>query len=115
MHHVLGLSFGGGLALEYYNRYPHNIGSLKLANAYAGWADSLLAEEVDQRLQRVDALTKMPLEQIAGELIPTFFSDTVSQHVVEEVTAIMADFHPIGLKAMIEAGHHARSRTRQCT
>ncbi len=101
--HVLGLSFGGGLALEYYNRYPDDTRSLILAGAYAGWAGSLPREEVDQRLQRVDALTKMPIEQIAEELVPTFFSETVSRDVVEEITAIMADFHPIGLKAMTSA------------
>ncbi len=98
--HVLGLSFGGGLALEYYNRYPDNTRSLILAGAYAGWAGSLPRQEVEQRLQRMDALTKMPIEQIAEELVPTFFSETVSRDVVEEITAIMADFHPIGLKAM---------------
>ena len=36
--HVLGLSWGGGLALELYRRRPDLPRSLVLASAYAGWA-----------------------------------------------------------------------------
>lgn len=35
--HILGLSFGAGLALEFYHRYPTIPRSLILASAYAGW------------------------------------------------------------------------------
>ena len=37
--HVLGHSFGAGLALELYRRHPEIPASLVLAGAYAGWAD----------------------------------------------------------------------------
>ncbi|MCL7412208.1 MAG: alpha/beta hydrolase [ANME-2 cluster archaeon] len=50
--HVLGLSFGGGLALELYRRYPAIPRSLILASAYAGWAGSLPPEVVEERLQQ---------------------------------------------------------------
>ena len=39
--HVLGLSLGGGLALEFYHRHPAVPKTLILASAYAGWAGSL--------------------------------------------------------------------------
>ena len=39
--HVVGLSFGGGLALELYRRHPTIPMTLVLAGAYAGWAGSL--------------------------------------------------------------------------
>src|SRR5437660_259439 len=42
--HVLGLSFGGALALELYRRHPAIPRSLVLVSAYAGWAGSLPAE-----------------------------------------------------------------------
>ena len=51
--HVFGLSFGGGLALELYRRHPALPRSLILASAYAGWAGSLPAGVVEQRLRQV--------------------------------------------------------------
>src|SRR5947199_586028 len=36
--HMLGLSFGAGLALELYRRHPTVPRTLVLASAYAGWA-----------------------------------------------------------------------------
>src|SRR2546425_6059136 len=48
--HVLGLSFGAGLALELYRRHPTVPRTLVLASAYAGWAGSLPEGEVEQRL-----------------------------------------------------------------
>ena len=51
--HVVGLSFGGGLALELYRRHPAIPATLVLAGAYAGWAGSLPEDVVEQRLQQV--------------------------------------------------------------
>ena len=51
--HVLGLSWGGTLALELYRRHPSVPASLVLAGAYAGWAGSLPAEVVTARIERV--------------------------------------------------------------
>jgi pimeloyl-ACP methyl ester carboxylesterase len=51
--HLLGLSFGGVLALDFYRRYPTIPRTLILASACAGWAGSLPAEAVEQRLQNV--------------------------------------------------------------
>ena len=48
--HILGLSFGGGIALEFYRAYPEIPESLILASAYAGWAGSLPPETVEDRL-----------------------------------------------------------------
>ncbi len=53
--HVVGLSFGGGLALELYRRHPAVPRSLVLAGAYAGWAGSLPAAEVEHRLHQACA------------------------------------------------------------
>jgi pimeloyl-ACP methyl ester carboxylesterase len=47
--HVGGLSWGGGLAMEFYRRHPGGVRTLVLASAYAGWAGSLSADVVDQR------------------------------------------------------------------
>ncbi len=63
--HVVGLSFGGGLALEFYRRHPAIPRTLVLASAYAGWAGSLPAEIVDQRLQQVLREADLPPEELA--------------------------------------------------
>ena len=49
--HVVGLSFGGILALALYRRHPGVPRTLTLASAYAGWAGSLPAEVAGQRLR----------------------------------------------------------------
>src|SRR5215467_14038579 len=51
--HVLGLSFGAGLALELYRWHPTVPRTLILVSAYAGWAGSLPAEVVEERLQQI--------------------------------------------------------------
>ncbi len=35
--------------------------------------------------------------------VPTFFSESVAPEVVEEVTAIVSEFHPTGIKVCVRA------------
>src|SRR5262249_12857080 len=39
--HILGLSWGGVIAQEFYRRHPARVRSLILADTYAGWKGSL--------------------------------------------------------------------------
>ena len=48
--HVLGHSWGTTLALELCHRHASKVRSLVLVGAYAGWAGSLPAEDVQRRL-----------------------------------------------------------------
>ena len=97
--HVVGLSFGGGLALELFRRHPALPASLVLASAYAGWAGSLPAEVVEERLQQALRLADLPPDQLVEELMPTMFSDSAPPELVEEFAASMREFHPAGLRA----------------
>jgi pimeloyl-ACP methyl ester carboxylesterase len=101
--HVLGLSFGSGIALELYRWYPNVPRSLTLASAYAGWAGSLPPEVVQQRKQAMLRLISLPPDQLAHDLIPTFFADPAPD-LVEEVKSIVADYHPMGQQALMRAG-----------
>lgn len=101
--HVLGLSFGGGLALELYRRHPAIPRSLILASAYAGWAGSLPPEVVEERLQQGLLQSGLPPEQVVEMWIPTLFTKSVSTDVIKETAAIMSEFHPIGMRAMLLA------------
>ncbi|MEW6553518.1 MAG: alpha/beta hydrolase [Actinomycetota bacterium] len=98
--HVLGLSFGSSLVLEFYRRYPDVPGKLVLASAYAGWAGSLPHEVVEERLKMALEDSEKPPGQVVDAFIPTMFSGPVSAEVMEETAAIMSGFHPAGLRAM---------------
>jgi pimeloyl-ACP methyl ester carboxylesterase len=101
--HLLGLSFGGGLALEFYGRYPKVSKSLILASAYAGWAGSLPPEEVESRLRRVMKEIDLPPSQWVRGYLPSLFTASVSQEVVDEAVAMMLDTKPHGLRTMLHA------------
>jgi pimeloyl-ACP methyl ester carboxylesterase len=101
--HVVGLSFGGGLALELYHRHRAVPTTLVLASAYAGWAGSLPADVVEQRLQQALRLADLPPEQLVADLTPTMLPESAPRGLVGEFTAIMSDFHPAGLRATSRA------------
>lgn len=101
--HILGLSFGSGLALEFYRRYPEIPRSLILASAYAGWAGSLPAETVKDRLRKGLQQSLMPPEKVVEAWLPTLFNDSVPSEVIRETAEIMRDFHPQGMRVMLRA------------
>ena len=101
--HVLGLSFGGGLALEFYRRYPGVPRSLVLASAYAGWAGSLPGDVVAMRLKRVLEDASRPPSEWVSTYLPEFFTGRVPQSLVDEMTAIMLDVRPEGIRPMATA------------
>ncbi len=102
--HVLGLSFGSGLALELYRWHPTIPRTLILASAYAGWAGSLPKEVVEQRKKQVLRLTELPPDQFAREFIPTLLTESAPPELVAEMTEILCGFHPAGQQALIRAG-----------
>lgn len=101
--HVLGLSFGSGLALELYGRHPDIPRTLVLASAYAGWAGSLPPEEVQARLARgLRDAQRSPREWV-DDYLPTFFTSQVAPEVVEATAAMMLDTRPAGMVAMLHS------------
>ena len=101
--HVLGISFGGGLALELYHRHPNLPRSLVLASAYAGWAGSLPPEVVSDRLRRALDEAERPPEEWVSSYLPGFFAGPVAQELIDEVVGIMCDVRPAGIKPMVKA------------
>lgn len=95
--HVLGLSFGGGLALELYRRHPSVPRTLVLASAYAGWAGSLPPDELERALRKA----MLPPEQWVRGYLPGFFAGSAPPELVEEVTAMMLDTRPAGMLPML--------------
>jgi pimeloyl-ACP methyl ester carboxylesterase len=101
--HVVGLSFGGALALELYRRHPTMPMSLVLASAYAGWTGSLPAEVVERRLQQTLLAADSPPAEFVQSMIPTMFSDSPPAEPFEEFKRIMLEIHPAGFRAMARA------------
>ncbi len=100
--HVVGLSFGGALALELYRRHPTVPLTLVLASAYAGWTGSLPADVIEQRLQQNLRDSHKP-DQLVQTMIPTMFSELAPADPVAKFATIMAEFHPAGFRAFARA------------
>ncbi len=99
--HVMGLSYGGGLALELYRRHPRIPCSLVLAGAYAGWAGSLPPAVVQARLARLlGEMERPPAEWIPGYL-PGLLTDNAPATMVEELTSLMLDIRPAAAAIML--------------
>lgn len=101
--HIAGLSWGGGLALELYQRHPDTVASLILADTYAGWKGSLPPEVVAERLASCLRESEMAPDEFIPDWIPGLVTDDAPQELREEIISIMSDFHPAGYRAMAVA------------
>ncbi len=101
--HVIGLSFGSGLALELFRRHPQLPRSLVLASAYAGWAGSLGRDAAEARRESFLRDAERPPEEVARDFSATLFVASVPAALVDEAVAMMSDFHPAGVRAMANA------------
>jgi len=101
--HILGLSWGGLVAQEFYRRHPGRVLSLALVDTYAGWKGSLPAPAPEERLAACLRDASLPPAQFVPKYLPGMFSDSPPPGVREELAAIMADTHPIGFRLMARA------------
>jgi pimeloyl-ACP methyl ester carboxylesterase len=110
--HLVGHSFGAGLAIEVCARRPDLVRSLVLSGAYAGWRGSLPPEEVEARIRGVlSDLDRPPGEWVEGYLAG-FFSGSVAPETRDVVRAMMFDVRPAGLRSMLTAFADADLRNR---
>lgn len=101
--HVLGLSWGGMLAQEFYRLYPERVDHMVLADAYAGWKGSLPAEAVEKRRARCYRDAFRPKDEVVAEWVPTEFFSNAPGELAREMAGVVADFHPLGFKLMAKA------------
>ena len=101
--HVLGLSFGSGLVLELFRRHPGLPRTLVLASAYAGWLGSLGREVAEERRQWGLTAAETPRDEFIRDFNETLFTESVPTELVKEMSQIVADYHPAGLRAMANA------------
>jgi pimeloyl-ACP methyl ester carboxylesterase len=98
--HILGLSWGGILAQEFYRRHSARVLSLVLTDTYAGWKGSLSEQIVEDRLDACLRDASLPPSQFVTKYMSEAFSKSVTQEVREELASIMSDFHPAGFRLM---------------
>lgn len=101
--HIVGLSFGGALALAFAQRHPTIPRSLVLVSGYAGWAGSLPAAIAEDRLAQALRLSEMSAAQFVDTLLPTMFASPPSAEVVAAFDDSVRRFHPAGFRAMARA------------
>lgn len=108
---VVGLSFGGALALEFFRRHRGRVRGLFLAGAYAGWAGSLPQGAVESRLRlSLDAST-LPPSAFVSAMLPSMFSpDAPADRVAEFAAGIRASYRPSGFRTMARASAEADLR-----
>jgi pimeloyl-ACP methyl ester carboxylesterase len=100
---VLGHSWGSALALQLAARHPRSAGRLVLVGAYAGWAGSLPADEVDRRLAfALETADGLPAGFEPGAT-PGLFSDRMPASATEILTRTMRDIRPAATRAMAYA------------
>ena len=100
---LLGLSWGGVLAQEFYHRDPARVSRLILADTYAGWKGSLSESACEQRLARSERDSRLPPHELAARWVSEMFTEAASQELLDEMSAIIADFHPLGFRLMAKS------------
>ena len=79
--HVAGISWGGTVVLELYRHHPELVGTLILADAYAGWKGSLSEGEVRARVEGVHRMLAAPAEKFDPTLPGLFAGDPPAEFV----------------------------------
>jgi pimeloyl-ACP methyl ester carboxylesterase len=108
--HIVGLSWGGILAQEFWRRHSKRILSLVLADTYAGWAGSLSPPVVADRLASCLQDASLPSGEFVPRYLPGMFSDLASPETRQELASIMSDLHPIGFRLMALASANTDTR-----
>jgi pimeloyl-ACP methyl ester carboxylesterase len=107
---IVGLSWRGLLAQEFYRRHAARVRSLVLADTYAGWKGSLPEPVPEERLAACLRDASLPPNEFVPKYLPSMFSESPRPEVRDELAHIMADFHPVGFRLMARAVAHADTR-----
>jgi pimeloyl-ACP methyl ester carboxylesterase len=100
---VLGLSWGGILAQEFYRSYPDRVLTLILCDTYAGWKGSLPESACKKRLERCFLESSLPAEEFVARWVPEFFTEGASNDLKEEMRVVVSEFHPLGFRLMAKS------------
>lgn len=103
--HLVGLSFGGALALAAFHRHRELASSLTLVSGYAGWVGSLGAEEAGRRLTLSLEASQLTPDEFVVAMAPSMFSTTAEGERVAQFLDSVRAFRPGGFRAMARASY----------
>lgn len=96
--HIVGQSWGGVLAQEFYRHYPERFRSLVISDTYAG-GGAQPAEERDATLQaRLNALDTMTPEEMGRRRVGALLMPDAPEALVAEVQSVLAEIHSPGYR-----------------
>ena len=98
--HVAGLSWGGTVALELFRHHPELVGTLILADTYAGWKGSLSEEEVRARVAGVREMLEAPSEDFDPTL-PGLFAGPPPPEFASLLESMASDVRPENFRKQI--------------
>jgi pimeloyl-ACP methyl ester carboxylesterase len=101
--HILGMSWGGVLAQEFYRLCPARALSLILVDTYAGWKGSLPADVCRERLATCLRGASLPVDDFVPQWVPGLIGAGASEDVRADLSNIVADIHPLGFQLMARA------------
>ncbi len=87
--HVIGLSMGGMIALEYYRRRPQRCRTLSLCNTNCGLGAMFSPMQIEEflRLRRQSLFVKKFPEDFVSEMLPTLLGASPPVTALQEITA----------------------------
>ena len=100
--HILGLSWGGLLAQEFYRLHSQRCLTLILADTYAGWKGSLGPRAAQQRLTRCLRESTLPADEFITRWVPHEFFANAKPELADEMAIVVSQFHPLGFRLMAE-------------
>jgi pimeloyl-ACP methyl ester carboxylesterase len=98
--HIVGLSWGGILAQEFYRRFEDRFRSLVLADTYAGWRGSLPESVWKERLEACLQDANGSPDALVAKFLPGIFTHAAPQDLRDEAADIVSEFHPAGFRLM---------------
>lgn len=107
--HLLGLSWGGVLAQEFYRGHAEQVPSLILADTFAGGGARPEAVRQQNLAMRMRLASMDPVE-MARERAPALLSPQASSELLAEVASISAELHPDGYRLAAIASSNADER-----
>ena len=100
---LVGLSWGGLLAQEFYRLYPSRVLRLILADTNAGWLGSFGPEVARERLKRCEQESYLPPDQFVAKWVPAEFFHDASVALIQETANMVSAFHPAGFRLMAKS------------
>ena len=108
--HILGQSWGGVLAQEFYREHADRVRSLILSDTFPGDAARPEAERNAGLQGRLNALATMTPAEMARLRLPLLVPVDTPEAIKQEIEAMLAAIHPDGYRQAAIALHHSDER-----